>query len=72
MQKPIAKQNLQDTLNYAFSDLETVDYKNDKTLDDLEIIDYNNYTSITNRFSTHRKNLKQLMKKMMKKMAYSL
>ena len=35
------------TLNYAFENLETVDYNNDTTLDDLQTIAYNNDTSIT-------------------------
>ena len=37
----IAKQNLQDPLDFAFNDLETIDYNNDTRLDnhyDLEII----------------------------------
>ena len=41
--KLIAKQNLQDTLDFAFNDLETVDYNNDTRLDDLddlETVDY--------------------------------
>ena len=48
--KPITKQNLQDTLNFAVNDLETVDYNNDTRLDhldDIETVDYNNDTSIT-------------------------
>ena len=48
--KPITKQNLQDTLNFAVNDLETVDYNNDTrldNLDNLETVDYNNDTSIT-------------------------
>ena len=48
--KLIAKQNLQDALDFAFNDLETVDYNNDTrldNLDDLETVDYNNDTSIT-------------------------
>ena len=35
------------TLNYAFENLETVDYNNDTTLGDLQTIAYNNDTSIT-------------------------
>ena len=31
----------------AVSDLQTVDYNNDTSLDDLETVDYNNDTSIT-------------------------
>ena len=31
----------------AVSDLQTVDYNNDASLDDLETVDYNNDTSIT-------------------------
>ena len=31
-QKPITKQKLQDALNYAFSNLEPVDYNNDTNL----------------------------------------
>ena len=41
--KLITKQNLQDTLDFAFNDLETVDYNNDRRLDDLddlETVDY--------------------------------
>ena len=48
--KPITKQNLQDALDFAFDDKETVDYNNDTridVLDDLETVDYNNDTSIT-------------------------
>ena len=48
--KPITKQNLQDALDFAFNDVETVNYNNDTRLDDLddlETIDYNNDTSIT-------------------------
>ena len=46
--KLIAKQNLQDALDFAFNDLETVDYNNDtNNLDDLETVDYNNDNSIT-------------------------
>ena len=47
--KPITKQDLQDTLDFAFNDLETVDYNNDTRLDDLddlETVDYNNNTLI--------------------------
>ena len=71
--KPIAKQNLQDALDFAFNDLETVDYNNDTrldNLDDLETVDYNNDTSITDLVPIE--NLKQLKKKMMKKMDYRL
>ena len=45
--KPITKRELQDALNLAVSDLQTVYYKNDTSLDDLETVDYNNDTSIT-------------------------
>ena len=48
--KLITKQNLQDALDFAFNDLETVDYNNDTrrdNIDDLETVDYNNDTSIT-------------------------
>ena len=48
--KPITKQNLQDALDFAFNDLETIDYSNDTrldNLDDLETVDYNNDTLIT-------------------------
>ena len=48
--KPITKPNLQDALDFAVNDLETVDYNNDTRpidLDDLETVDYNNDTSIT-------------------------
>ena len=34
--KPIAKQNIQDSLDFAFNDLETVNYNNDTRLDDLD------------------------------------
>ena len=47
--KPITKQNLQDVLDFALNDLETVDYNKDTRLDelnDLETVDYNNDTSI--------------------------
>ena len=46
----MTKQNLQDALDFAFNDLETVDYNNDTILDDLgdiETVDYDNDTSIT-------------------------
>ena len=33
--KPITEQNLQDTLEFAFNDLETVDYNNEIRLDNL-------------------------------------
>ena len=48
--KLITKQNRQDSLDFAFNDLETVAYNNDTRLDepdDLETVDYNNDTSIT-------------------------
>ena len=48
--KPITKQNLQDAHDFAFNDLETVDYNNDTRLDDgdhLKLVDYNNDTSMT-------------------------
>ena len=46
--KLITKQNLQDALDFAFNDLETVDYNNDtNNLDDLETVNYNNDNSIT-------------------------
>ena len=48
--KLITKQNLQDALDFAFNDLETVDYNNDTrrdNIDDIETVDYNNDTSIT-------------------------
>ena len=48
--KLIAKQNLQDAIDFAFNDLETVDYNNDTRFDDLdnlETVDYSNDTSIT-------------------------
>ena len=62
---------LQDPLNFAVSDLETVDYNNDTSLDDLEAVSYNHDTSIIDL--THIKNLKQLKKKMtIKKMVYGL
>ena len=47
----MTKQNLQDALDFAVNDLETVDYNNDTrldALDNLETVDYNNGTSITN------------------------
>ena len=44
---PITKRELQDALNLAVSDLQTVYYNNDTSLDDLETVDYNNDTSIT-------------------------
>ena len=42
--KPITKQNLHDSPNFVFNDLETIDYNNDARLDDLndlETVDYN-------------------------------
>ena len=47
---PTTKQNLQDVVDFAFNDLETVDYNSGTRfadLDDLETADYNNDTSIT-------------------------
>ena len=47
--KPLTKQNLQDSLDFAFNDLKTVNYNNDRRLDDLdnlETVDYNNDTLI--------------------------
>ena len=67
------KQNLQVAHNVPFNDLETVDYSNDTRRDDLndvETVDYNNDTSLTDLVSI--KKLKQLKKKMMKKMGYRL
>ena len=67
------KQNLQVAHNFPFNDLETVDYSNDTRRDDLndvETVDYNNDTSLTDLVSI--KKLKQLKKKMMKKMDYRL
>ena len=34
--KPITKQNIQDSLDFAFNDLETVNHNNDTRLDDLD------------------------------------
>ena len=34
--KLITKQNIQDSLDFAFNDLETVNYNNDTRLDDLD------------------------------------
>ena len=69
--KPITKCELQDPLNFAVSDLETVDYNNDTSLNNLEPVSYNHDTSIIDL--TPIKNLKQLKKKMtMKKMVYRL
>ena len=48
--KPITKQNLQDTFDFVFNDLETVDYNNNTRRDylvNLETEDYNNDSSIT-------------------------
>ena len=48
--KPITTQNLQDTFDFVFNDLETVDYNNNTRRDDLvnlETVDYNNDSSIT-------------------------
>ena len=47
----MTKQNLQDTLDFAVNDLETVDDNNDTrpdTFDNLETVNYNNSTSIIN------------------------
>ena len=71
--KTITKQNLQGNLDFVFNDSKTVDSNNDRRLDnliDLETVDYNNDTSITDLVPI--KNLKQLKKKMMKKMDYRL
>ena len=70
--KPITRQNLQDGLDFAFNDVETVDYNNDTKLDDLdglENVDYNNDASITDLVPI--KKLEKL-KKMMKMMDYRL
>ena len=36
--KPITKQNLQDALDFAFNDGETVDYNNDTRIDVLDTL----------------------------------
>ena len=72
--KLITKQNLQVALDFAFNDVETVDYSNDTridVLDDLKPVDYNNDTSITDIVPI--KKLETPRKRMMKKrMAYKL
>ena len=44
----ITKREVEEALKLAVSDIQTVDYNNDTSLDDLETVDYNNDTSITN------------------------
>ena len=66
---PITKQNPQDAHDFAFNDLETIDYNNDARLhylDDLETVNYNNDTSITDLVPL--KKFKQSKKRMMKKL----
>ena len=45
--KSITKENLQDALDVALADIQTVNYNDDTSLDDLETVDYNNDTSVT-------------------------
>ena len=44
--KPITKAKLEDALDFALTDLRTVDYNNNTSMDDLETVDYNNNTSV--------------------------
>ena len=47
-EKPqITEGEVQEALKLAVSDIQTVDYNNDTSLDDLETVDYNNDTLIT-------------------------
>ena len=41
---------LQESIGNAASDLETVDYNNDMSIDDLEMVDYNNDTTVADLF----------------------
>ena len=41
---------LQESFGKAASDLETVDYNNDTSIDDLETVDYNNDTTVADSF----------------------
>ena len=45
--KLITKENLQDALDVALADIQTVNYNDDTSLDDLETVDYNSDTSVT-------------------------
>ena len=45
--KLIAKENLQDALDVALADIETINYNDDTSFDDLETVDFNNVTSVT-------------------------
>ena len=44
--KPITKAKLEDALDFALTDLRTVDYNNNTSMDDLETVDYNNNISV--------------------------
>ena len=43
----ITKREVEEALKLAVSDIQTVDYNNDTSLDDLETVDYNNDISTT-------------------------
>ena len=45
-QKTIQKWNLQDALDVALADIQTVNYNDNTSLDDLETVNYNNDTSV--------------------------
>ena len=45
--KLITKENLQDALDVALADIETINYNDDTSFDDLETVDFNNVTSVT-------------------------
>ena len=45
--KLITKENLQDALDVALANIQTVNYNDDTSLDDLETVGYNNDTSVT-------------------------
>ena len=44
--KPITKAKLEDALDFALTNLRTVDYNNNTSMDDLETVDYYNNTSV--------------------------
>ena len=47
IQKINNKRKLQDALDVALADIQTVNYNDDTSLDDLETVGYNNDTSVT-------------------------
>ena len=47
IQKIIKNENLQDALDVALADIQTVNYNDNTSLDDLETVDYENSASVT-------------------------